>query len=190
MTKNELRKWFLKKRQALGEAEYLDLSRRLCENFFSRVDLSFIKVLHTFLPIEEKREPDTWLMVDRIRREFPNIRISLPKMNPTIQHLDNFYFVGLDQLSKNPWGIWEPKQGILTPVEEIDMVLVPLLAVDKTGHRVGYGKGYYDSLLSQCRPGCNKIGITFFEPVETIDDITSRDIQLNGCITPSHYHSF
>jgi len=81
MTKQELRKIFLEKRQSLSEAEYLQLNHQLCENFFATIDLSFVKILHAFIPIEKNKEPNTWLIIDKGKREFPHIRLSLPKVN-------------------------------------------------------------------------------------------------------------
>jgi 5-formyltetrahydrofolate cyclo-ligase len=186
MTKAQLRKIYLQKRLDLTQAECLQLSRQLCEQFFFCIDVSLVKVLHIFLPIEKKNEPNTWLIIDRLRREFPNVRLSIPKTNGT---MENFYFEGLHQLETNAWGIAEPKQGIPTPTEKIDVVLVPLVAFDSTGHRVGYGKGYYDRFLASCRTDCKKIGISFFEPVDLIDDTTDTDIKLNGFLTPSNFFS-
>jgi 5-formyltetrahydrofolate cyclo-ligase len=187
MTKSELRKAFLQKRLALREAECHQLSRQICDHFFFSVDVSFVKVLHIFLPIEKKNEPNTWLIIDRLQREFPNVHLSIPKVNGDI---NNFYFEGLHQLENNIWGIPEPKQGIPTPTEKIDLVLIPLLAFDKKGHRVGYGKGYYDRFLASCRTDCKKIGLSFFEPIDLIEDVTEEDIEMNGCVTPSTFFNF
>ena len=70
------------------------------------------------------------------------------------------------------------------------MVLVPLLAFDKLGHRVGYGKGYYDRFLAKCPPNCLRIGLSLFDPVERIDDVVPTDIRLNSCLTPVHTYVF
>lgn len=185
MKKAEIRELYSKKRLALSEAEYGQLNFQLYQVFFSQVDLSFIKTLHVFLPIPSKKEVDTWLIIDRIRREFPHIRLVVPKVNPESGALDNFYFEGLHQLSTNTWGIQEPKQGLPVEPQKIDMVLIPLLAFDKTGHRVGYGKGFYDKFLTTCRPDCIKIGLSLFEATDQINDKNVFDIQLNACITPA-----
>lgn len=190
MTKQELKKVYLQKRQALSEAEYAHLNFRLYQHFFSTVDLTFATVLHTFLPILSKKEVDTWLIIDRIRTEYPHIRISIPKVNGKTGELENFYFEGLHQLATNEWGIQEPKQGIPTESQKIDMVLVPLLAFDQSGHRVGYGKGYYDKLLKTCKPTCKKIGLSLFTAEEKIADTNSSDIALNQCITPTQIFNF
>jgi len=70
------------------------------------------------------------------------------------------------------------------------LALIPLLAFDQHGYRVGYGKGYYDKFLSQCREDVVKIGLSFFEPVDNIDDINQFDISLNYCVTPQQVYEF
>jgi 5-formyltetrahydrofolate cyclo-ligase len=185
MNKAELRKIYLQKRLLLSEAEYAQLNFQLYQQFFANIDLSFIKVIHTFLPVASKHEPDTWLIIDRLRREFPHIRISIPKTDSRSNILENFYFEGLHQLVTTSWGIQEPRQGIPTETEKIDLVLVPLLAFDKAGQRVGYGKGFYDRFLKDCKPSCIKAGLSFFEAEEILDNITELDVPLDLCVTPA-----
>ena len=188
MTKAELRKSYLQKRLAVTEADCLNYSRQICEHFFLNFDLSFLNVIHLYLPIEKNKEPDTWLILDRVRREFPTVRISVPRVKDN--RLENIFFEDLHQLEKNAWGILEPKQGVPTPIEKIDLVIVPLLAIDQIGHRVGYGKGFYDRFLKECKPDCKKVGLSFFEPVEKITDSEEYDVALTHCITPYQLHKF
>ena len=68
------------------------------------------------------------------------------------------------------------------------MVLVPLLAFDTKGYRVGYGKGFYDRFLSKI--DVKKVGISLFEAVECIADVHEDDIRLDLCITPKQIYSF
>ena len=190
MRKEEIRKIYLQKRLSLSEGEYAQLNFQLYQMFFSSIDLSPVKILHTFLPLAKNNEPDTWLIIDRIRREFPHIRISLPKVNAKTSTLENYFFEGLHQLGQNRWGIPEPKQGLETNPAQIDMILIPLIAFDDNGHRVGYGKGFYDKFLPLCRPDCKRIGISLFEPIEKIDDVTPHDVRLHACVTSSNFYSF
>jgi len=186
MTKAELRKYSLARRMDLSEGELAQLNFNLYQSFFSGIDLSFTQVLHVFLPIASKREPDTWPIIDRIRREFPHIRISIPKVNSATGVFESFYFEGMQQLSTSAWGIQEPTQGTLTltPPEKIDRVLIPLLAYDQAGHRVGYGKGFYDKFLVTCRPDCIKTGLSLFHAEKKIDDTSSFDIKMDECVYP------
>jgi 5-formyltetrahydrofolate cyclo-ligase len=189
MTKQELRKVFLEKRLSLNEAEYALLNRNLCDRFFTSVELSFVNVIHCFLPILEKKEPDTWLIIDRLQREFPHIRIAVPKVNYETNQLDHFLFEGIGKLKTGKWGVPEPTDGIAIPVEKIDLVVVPLLAFDGAGNRVGYGKGYYDRFLAACPKQTMRMGISFFEPVDAIER-TPVDVPLTGCVTPDNYFAF
>ena len=188
MTKGEARKEFLQRRAALSEAEYHQLNFQLYQQFFAALNLSNVRCLHIFLSIEGKREVDTWPIIDRLRREYEHIRLSIPKMKG--DDLENIYFEGLHQLKKNKWGILEPEQGVPTPVEKIDMVLVPLLAFDATGHRVGYGKGFYDRFLGDCRISCRRVGLSLFQPIEKIEDADEQDINLTHCLTPAKLFAF
>jgi 5-formyltetrahydrofolate cyclo-ligase len=188
MKKEALRKVYLQKRSELNDAAYSMLSRMLCDQFFVHVDVSFLKVIHCFLPLKTKREPDTWLMIERIRREFPHIRLVLPKVNGN--NLEHYYFEGLHQLEINKWGIEEPKQGIPADVKKIDLVLVPLLCFDEQGNRVGYGKGFYDQFLSALPDTCQRLGISFWDEAEVIDDVKDFDIPLQAVLTPKGMITF
>ena len=70
------------------------------------------------------------------------------------------------------------------------MVFVPLLVFDQHGHRVGYGKGYYDRFLDQCSESTLKVGLTFFDPVTKIEDIETHDISLDFALTPERIYAF
>jgi 5-formyltetrahydrofolate cyclo-ligase len=184
MTKQEIRGQFINLRNALTEADYNQRSQKLSDNFFSAIDLSAVKTLHIFLSIISKREPNTWLIIEHLTKEFSNIKVSIPKMEDE-NKLTNLYFEGKGQIKENKWNIPEPQFGEITPADKIDLVIVPLLAFDLEGNRVGYGKGFYDRFLKDCRSDCKKVGLSLFEAVEKIEGINNSDIKLNVVITPS-----
>ena len=188
MIKSELRKLYFQKRLSLKEQEYANFNYQITDQFFSNIDLSMINIIHTYLPIEKNKEPNTWLIIDKIKKEFPAVRISIPRVRNNT--LENFFFEGIHQLEKNAWGILEPKEGMPTDVKKIDMVIVPLLIFDENGNRVGYGKGFYDKFLSLCKPSCKKIGFSFFEATLNIDGISQHDIPLDSVITPKGVKHF
>lgn len=183
MNKKDLRSIYLEKRLSLLPNEYKVRSEKIVSHFFDFVDLKRIKTIHVFLPMVKYNEFNTWEIIDRIRKEWTSIRFSIPKVNTHTHQLDNFYFETKEQLRENKWGISEPQFGDITNPSDIDLVIVPLLTIDKSGHRVGYGKGYYDKLLSVCKPACQKIGVSLFEPIEKIEDVNKLDIALDFCVT-------
>jgi len=188
MTKQELRKAYLQKRLTLKEVEYEQMSKLLCETFFKAIDVSSVHVFHSFLPITKNREPNTWLIIKQVQLTYPDVKISIPKIN----HEGNMesYYLDESKLELNSWGIPEPVEGTITDPSSIDMILVPLLAFDKQGHRVGYGKGYYDRFLKDCRKDARKIGLSFFPPEEKIIDTFFEDFLLDMAITPGNAYKF
>ena len=102
----------------------------------------------------------------------------------------HFLLTDNTKIKKNEYNIPEPVNGLEVPSNKIDVVFVPLLAFDKTGNRVGYGKGFYDKFLSECKPDAIKIGLSFFEAEELISDIFEGDIKLDYCVTPNDVYSF
>jgi 5-formyltetrahydrofolate cyclo-ligase len=190
MTKEELRDIYLKQRLALSEQSCSIMSHTISEKFIKAFDLDHLNVLHSFIPLTKNKEPDTWIIIDWIQTKFPDLRISLPRTVIKTRQLQNFYFDDRFPLKKNKWGLEEPTQGEATAISDIDLVIVPLVAFDKKGNRVGYGKGFYDKFLAECRPDCKRVGLSFFEAVDTIEGINAKDIPLHYCITPKNVYTF
>jgi len=190
MSKEELRKEYLARRRALTDADYDLLNNQLAATFFRVIDLGKIHVLHTFLPIRRNKEPDTARIIGRILKEFPDIRISVPRVNPQTGALENFFYEGPSQVAVNSWGIPEPRHGEPTPTQLIDLVLIPLLLFDLKGHRVGYGKGYYDRFIATCRKDIQRIGLSLFPPVESIGQAEDHDQVMDRVVTPRQEYVF
>jgi 5-formyltetrahydrofolate cyclo-ligase len=181
MTKQEFRKTYLAKREKLSESEYERLCRMIIGNLFNSGKLAAVTTLHTYLAVVERREPDTWPMLDRLKKESPHIRIVVPKMAG--EELEHYYYEGLHQLEQNQFGIFEPTHGTTTDLDRLDVVIVPLLVADKQGNRLGYGRGFYDRFLSQCAPSCKKIGLSLFNLEDNIPT-DEWDVKLDLMITP------
>ena len=90
----------------------------------------------------------------------------------------------------NAINILEPLETEVIDPLDIDMVLVPMLVCDVAGNRVGFGKGYYDRYLSRCRPDCLKVGLSYFTPIDQVEDANEFDVPLNFCITPEKVYVF
>lgn len=93
-------------------------------------------------------------------------------------------------LVKNKQQIPEPLYGETVDPKLIDAIIIPLLAFDQQGHRVGYGGGFYDRFLEKCRPDVLKIGVSLFPPVAKILDTHHQDVCLTHCITPEKIYDF
>lgn len=183
MTKAELRKVYIQKRNQLSLAEYDALNELLLKQF-QKLDLAAVNYLHLFLPIRERKEPDTFLIRDWLAAHHPHIIRVFPKADFADNTMQNYADDGELELSTNAFGIPEPVRGNIMPASAIDLMLVPLLAFDRYGYRVGYGKGFYDRFMAQCKPGTRFIGISFFAPVDRITDLNEFDQKIDSCITP------
>lgn len=190
MTKSELRKSYLEKRSALTPDECSEASRSIAERFFHTYDLATVKTLHCFIPIARFNEIDTSLIYERVWRKLPQIRTTAPRVDAKSGEIQNLVFSSDTELTANAWGIREPGHGDVVDAMEIDLVIVPLLCFDKSGHRVGYGKGFYDKLLSRCRLDCLKIGVSYFAPIDRIVEVGPHDVPIDACITPREVFEF
>ena len=189
MTKKELREIYRDKRNALTIAEKAKLDDLLLIQF-QKTDLPFIKTLLSYWPIEENKEPDAHLFTDYLEFKNPELIIAYPKTDFIINEMDAIVTNEETDFLKNEYNIYEPEEGNRMAADEIDMILVPLLTFDKKGFRVGYGKGFYDKYLADCRKDCIKAGFSYFEPVDEIEDLDKFDIKLNYCITPHAIFTF
>src|SRR5690606_28389472 len=93
---------------------------------------------------------------------------------------------------KNRYGTPEPAgaEAIIIPPVDIDLVIVPLFCFDKKGYRVGYGKGFYDKFLQDTRADVIKVGLSYYDPIDKIQDLNEFDVPLDYCITPERMYEF
>ncbi|SEJ82559.1 5-formyltetrahydrofolate cyclo-ligase [Dyadobacter sp. SG02] len=192
MKKAALRKEFLQKRKGADERWLIEKNALIAQNLEKYLHLNAFQTLHTFLPQLNAREVDTFGIMDMLRKSFPAMRIAAPYIIPGTREMEHFLMTPFTHLVMNQWRIPEPDPTTSEKIlpEETDIVLVPLLAFDRKGYRVGYGGGYYDRFLPQTRPDCIKMGLSLFEKVDEIEDIDAFDIALDACITPEHIYDF
>ncbi|RDC56844.1 5-formyltetrahydrofolate cyclo-ligase [Pedobacter chinensis] len=186
MVKAQIRKQALKDRLSINDKDYEFLNAGLLRQFVT-LDFSAIKTLHIFLPITDKREPNTFLLIEWLAEHHPEIKIIVPKADFETALMSHHEYLGIYDLQKNLYNILEPQKGNVHD-GEIDLVLVPLLAFDKKGYRVGYGKGFYDRFLENIN--AQKIGLSLHPAIDQIDDVDQHDIRLDFCITPTETIKF
>ncbi len=190
MTKQELRLCYKEKRAALTEKERLRLDDLLLIQFQQYALPADVHVLLSYWPLNQHTEVNTHLMADFLQFRIPGLQIAYPVADFTDYSMKLYLADNDTDYRVNSYGIAEPINGTPITAEEIDMVFVPLLAFDKRGYRVGYGKGFYDRLLTGCREDIIKTGFSFFEPVDSIEDIDQFDVPLTSAITPNSVYEF
>lgn len=186
MLKKAIRKRALAERLSIDNLEYQTLNKGLLKQF-STLDFTNIQTIHIFLPIVEKKEPNTFLLIEWLATAHPEIKIIVPKANFETLQMSHHEYLGVHDLKKNLYQILEPQKGTLHD-GDIDMVFIPLLAFDQLGNRVGYGKGFYDRFLENLN--AQKIGLSLTNAIDNIDDVGENDIRLDFCITPTQTIKF
>jgi 5-formyltetrahydrofolate cyclo-ligase len=187
MFKKEVREKYKMLRQQLSIEEIEEKSLAIANRLLS-IGIWDKTYFHLFLTIQEQKEVDTEFVLQILSGKDKEIVVA--KSDFSTLEMTHFLLTDNTKFKKNQYNIFEPVDGLEVPVSKIDVVFVPLLAYDKKGNRVGYGKGFYDNFLSKCREDVVKIGLSFFEPEDIIDDVFENDIRLDYCITPLGISSF
>jgi len=187
MDKASLRKLYKNKRAQLAQDEIERCSAEIVEHLFSFWSWKD-KTVSVFLPIQRFNEINTFPLIKRLMEVGATVCVS--KSNLENHSMDLFQYEIGTQIVHNEWGIPEPRDGAIIPPEKVDLVIIPLLISDEKGNRVGYGKGFYDRFLSQCRPDVLKIGVNFFDEFAIIDDLDEKDVPLDYLVSTKVFYTF
>lgn len=187
MNKKELRIKYKALRTKLTSEEIEELSLEIA-NQLLRLPIWNKSYFHVYLPIEEFKEVNTEYILHILSGKGKEIVISKSDFATTT--MTNILLTENTKIVKNKYNIPEPINGLEVPNSAIEVVIVPLLAFDINGNRVGYGKGFYDKFLANCAKEVIKIGLSFYEAEEEISDINTNDCKLNYCLTPKIIYKF
>ncbi len=192
-TKESLRAAFKRKRLEILAEEKLALDQQILGFLKELVDeLSECDYLHVFLPISKWNEFNSFPFVDWIRANHRSKKIVVSTSDTsdgTLQH----HVWNDEAIAENHWGI--PELVLLANTESVnpknvDLVFIPLLVCDRKGNRIGYGKGFYDRFLKECRSDVQKIGISHFPPLADVIPADDWDIPLDALVTPNGIFRF
>jgi 5-formyltetrahydrofolate cyclo-ligase len=194
MRKATLRQEMRAARRALADHELAALSAQVVQVAAQTLQLlqytgvlRRAAVVHCFLPIAQQRELDTWPLVRHLwdLALLNGVQVVVPVTHADEPELHNALLATGAPLITNAWGIPEPQEIVAVADEEIDVVLVPMLGFDWQGHRVGYGRGYYDRLLARLSPQAYRLGLCLFNAcAEPLEDVDEYDQTLHACATP------
>lgn len=190
MNKQELRSHYKREREKLSEKEIEEKSMAIA-NQVVNLPIWNHSFYHLFLSISKLKEVDTSFLLHILQGRDKQVVVS--KSNFENYSLTHFLLTDSLCLKENAWGIPEPVENsnaIEIQSKKIEVVFVPLLAYDKMGHRIGYGKGFYDRFLAVCAAETIKIGLSFFQPEEKLEEIFGSDIPLDYCVTPEKVYGF
>ncbi|PHS65729.1 MAG: 5-formyltetrahydrofolate cyclo-ligase [Flavobacterium sp.] len=186
MNKKEFRKKYKELREQISEEELEDLSIEIANNALKLPIWDFDNY-HIFLPIPNKKEVNTEYLLHILQGKDKSIIV--PKVHIETGELSHILLQDNTLLKPSNYKVPEPVSGIEISPPQINVVFVPLLAYDKKGNRLGYGKGFYDRFLVKCKPETIFIGLSLFEPEDEIP-IEETDVPLHFCVTPKNSFRF
>ena len=158
-------------------------SRHLREVLLAQPIWSHASRVLCFAPLDE--EPDITSVMDDAWQA--GKAVALPRYDSGSRRYEAARITALSQLVRGQFGVLEPGPGCpATPLNQLDLVLVPGVAFDLTGRRLGRGKGFYDRLLAEVRG--HKCGVCFDAQVVPEVPEEPHDVRLDSILTPTRWH--
>lgn len=178
--KKEIRKRILQLRNAMTSDEIATKSDEIVRRLTGLPEIRDASILMVFLSFGSEVRTD-----GIIRWGWENEkRIVVPRCRPEERRLTPCLLSEFSELETGHYGIREPKAGLArsVPAGEIDAVLVPAVAFDRRGYRVGYGGGYYDRFLPEVPKGV-RIGVAFCCQILSEIPVDPHDIPAERIVT-------
>jgi 5-formyltetrahydrofolate cyclo-ligase len=181
--KRELRRRILRMRESLTPEEVRRESQAVCERLVCHPAFDGGETILFYFPF--RKEVDVRPAMEEAWSA--GKRVVLPKADPETKSLAFYQLKRGEPLVSGSYGIPEPpgEESARIPPDAIDLVVVPGVAFDEQGYRLGYGGGYYDRFFSRHPGPFQRIGVAYpFQVVSTVyPDV--HDQRLDGLITPT-----
>lgn len=186
--KARLRIQAMQQRLALTPALRKQYSAEIIAALIKHFAWSTIDCVHCYLPHHAKMEVDTQPFFDYLFAEQPHITVVTNRLNLATHQIDCCIVRADTPLVSNHFQIAEPDQNtIVIDPQKINVMILPLLACDLQGNRLGYGKGYYDRLLARCSADMLRVGINYFPPLKENIPHEAHDMPINALMTQGDY---
>jgi 5-formyltetrahydrofolate cyclo-ligase len=183
MPKRPIRKDCLQARRQLDAEKHARLSLKIQQTVLQLPEWADAATIALYSPIQN--EVATGLLLQRAFAD--GKEVVFPRVNGTQLQ---FSRVRLEEIMlPGAFGILEPG-GVGFPLEDIDLLLVPGVAFDLSGHRLGYGRGYYDQALADSGSAIRRVGLAFSIQVVPQLPIEGHDVRMDLLITEIEVRRF
>jgi 5-formyltetrahydrofolate cyclo-ligase len=178
--KDSIRKQIIEHRDSID----INIKNQRDENIFnSLIKSEWYKKANTiFAFVSFKSETDTHKIIRYAIQDKKTIYV--PRIKSKQKGIEIFKIDSFDQLEKGYFGILEPIESCLAvDSKDIDLILMPGVAFDRQGGRLGYGAGFYDRFLSNMSNIVDKIAVAYhFQVLDNIP-MDEHDVRINGIVT-------
>jgi 5-formyltetrahydrofolate cyclo-ligase len=158
--KAELRKRMRSLRKALPASACAERSSRIVERLANLEPLVKARAVCLFWPIEDRHEVDLRGLDARLRAR--GVQIAYPGIDPDTGAMTFRFVADAEAMVEHGFGFREPSPDAPeAPATGLDVIVVPALAIDPRGHRIGYGAGYYDRVLPRFAPPAVTVAVAF-----------------------------
>jgi 5,10-methenyltetrahydrofolate synthetase len=174
MTKRELRQQIRTQKRRLSAAELAVMSEDICSKVLALVSWQEAGTLLLYYPLPD--EVDVRLLIKDAFESGKKVLLPVVKGDELELHL----YEGEASLKEGAFGIMEPTGPLFAPIhyDEIELAIIPGMAFDSAGHRLGRGKGYYDRLLPNLRDA-KLIGVCF--PFQFLEEVPAEAHDISVC---------
>ncbi len=183
--KSILRDRFDAYRRTLTISSHARRSKQITDRVIVLPEVVSASTVHVYWPLVERREVDTRPLIRALDDQ--QKQIVMPVIDTYgmqaggVARMQHARYSGQAGLQINRWGIHQPTSDHLVPVSELDAVLVPALGAGRSGHRIGYGYGYYDEFLA--RTTAPKIALVYNECLVDCVPAESHDVPMDVIVT-------
>jgi 5-formyltetrahydrofolate cyclo-ligase len=181
--RNFLRRDALSKRDALSEEQRLHLSERICAKLIADLKNAHARIVHCYISF--RTEVETRILIEHLLQA--RIRVVTPVVDVAAgpRSLVHTEIRHLRELQTGAFGLQEPIARDAADLAGLDAVIVPIVAFDRQGARLGYGKGFYDTFLRQLPAETKRIGLAFALQEVPHIPLLPHDERLGRIITES-----
>lgn len=181
MDKKTIRKEILRRRDSLDPKKKRQKDRLIMDKVFSLLEFQRARTIFYFASF--RSEVSTLPHIKEAFRQ--GKRIFLPKVDNLKKRLKIYEILDLEEIKPGFMGIPEPEVSADRErnINEVDLVIMPGVAFDPQGNRLGYGAGYYDKLLSSLKRIIPLIAIAFDEQILESLPSEGHDVKIHMIVT-------
>ena len=178
--KKQMREMVLARRDAMSSAARTAASHAIVEKVCALPNYQEANVVLIYMGFGS--EIETQRLFERILADAK--MAVLPRVDRASQSLILHAVRHISELETNKWGIREPRADAPSlPIDAIEFMLMPGVAFDRSGNRLGYGRGYYDKLLSAASPALARVTAGFACQIVDAVPVGPNDQKIDMIIT-------
>ena len=183
-TKEAIRAAHIERRRALSDSERQSAARDMGVLF---AGFTFFKRRSCCAFLSHDNEIPTRYLIRQILAW--NASCAVPAWDTETKSYQFYAFHAQTRLVKGRYGIREPEHRVLVSCADARMLLVPGVAFDAAGNRIGHGKGYYDAILAKTAPNALKVGVCYdWQIIPGLLPVEPRDIPVDFLLTNRRVH--